>query len=70
LSSKSHRSKELAELLVEKLDIKMRFFDRVISPEYFGCEFLHDKELYQRDIKDKLTAYLDHILYEVYDTWI
>ena len=48
----------------------MRFFDRVISPEYFGCEFLHDKELYQRDIKDKLTAYLDHILYEVYDTWI
>ena len=62
----SRRSKEMADKIIVELDEKMQFFERVMSPEYFGCEFLHDKKFYQKDIKDKLYAYLDHIIYGIF----
>ena len=62
---KSEKSKELVEKIMHGLDHDMGFFTRTISPEYFGVQFLHDKELYQKDIRDKLRAYLNHIIYGI-----
>lgn len=55
---------ELTKIIMERLINDFRFFEKNISSEYFGVELLHDKSLYQKDLKEKLTAYLDHIIFD------
>lgn len=51
------KSKEIAEMIIKRLD-KMLYFQQ-IRPEFFGCEFLHDKTLYQDHLRNHLKIIIE-----------
>ena len=50
-------SEEMAEKIIKRLD-DLLYFEQ-IRPEFFGCEFLHDKTLYQKHLRNHLKIIIE-----------